>query len=335
MKLFIKYLFYFSLFPILILILIISGYFIFDPFKVLRNYSDYSFPVVNVNRDVISTQSFLRNSKKHKYNSFIFGSSRTIAYQPESWKKHLLPTDQPFCFDASNESIWGIYKKIKFLEKIHQPINNALVIICRDHSLAKSKNQKGVLFIKDPVTSGESKIAFNKEFFAAYLNPLFLRCFYTYKLTHQYKDWMKGTLIDYRVKYDSVTNYINLIDQDAELKNNPDSYYAKRANQFYSRSGETTDSSVRLKTKQIEMLKEIKQIFDKNKTSYKIVLSPLYEQMKFSPEDFATIKGIFGDEVYDFSGKNSFTDSKYNYYEQSHYTTAVGDSIMNVIYQPK
>ena len=75
--------------------------------------------------------------------------------------------------------------------------------------------------------------------------------------------------------------------------------------------------------------------FLRNKKKYKIVLSPLYEQEKLSPDDFKLLKTLFGDNLYDFTGKNTFTDSKYNYYEQSHYRTTVGDSILSIIYHPK
>lgn len=335
MKSFFKYIICFSILPAIVLLLIIAGYFIFDPFKVLKPYPDYSHPLVGLNRDYISTETFIRKRKTINYNSFIFGNSLTVAYKPDSWKKHLSPTAVPFCFDASNESIYGIYKKIKYLEKIHQKMDNALLIFSSDPTFAKFKNQKGHLFIKDPAVSGESKWVFQKEFFDAYFSSKFIRSFYTYQLLKQFKPWMKGTLIDYDLKYDAVNNYETLIDQENELANNRQAYYEKRKNVFYERKGETTDSVIRYKSKQIEMLTEIKKIFDKNNTQFRIIISPLYNQVKLSPSDFNTLKTIFGDNVYDFSGKNSITESKYNYYEQSHYTTAVGDSIMNIIYQPK
>jgi hypothetical protein len=45
------------------------------------------------------------------------------------------------------------------------------------------------------------------------------------------------------------------------------------------------------------------------------------------------LKGLFGENLYDFSGKNAFTEDKYNFYESSHYRKKVGDGIMAIIYK--
>jgi hypothetical protein len=40
-----------------------------------------------------------------------------MAFKPARWKKYLPQNAEPFLFDASNESIYGIYTKIKWLDK--------------------------------------------------------------------------------------------------------------------------------------------------------------------------------------------------------------------------
>jgi hypothetical protein len=97
--------------------------------------------------------------------------------------------------------------------------------------------------------------------------------------------------------------------------------------------GEKTDSIQRINKKQIFMLKEVKHILEKNNTNYKVVLSPLYEQIKFNNSDLLLLENEFGNNLYDFSGKNSFTDVKTNYYETSHFRPNVGDSILKIIYK--
>lgn len=64
------------------------------------------------------------------------------------------------------------------------------------------------------------------------------------------------------------------------------------------------------------------------------IINPLYSQEKFNPKDMEMIQNVFGrDNVYDFSGRNQFTTSKYNYYEESHFRPLVGDSIMSIVYR--
>ena len=129
----------FSLIGLILIIIIIINYVWLDPFKVLYNYSNFSYSHVVPNRDYISTEIFKRNKNIYKYNSFVFGSSRTLAFSPSSWKKYLAEKDSPFMFDASKESIYGIYTKIKYLDSLNWRLDNVLVVLCRDCSFYTSE----------------------------------------------------------------------------------------------------------------------------------------------------------------------------------------------------
>lgn len=333
MKQFVKRCIYFSLLGIIPLLTLFTLYIYFDPFKVLRHYNDYSYPYVIPNRDYISTRIFVDNYKKNNYNSFILGSSRTLAFKANSWRKYLSDKDAPFMFDASGESIYGIYTKLKYLDRNNIEIKNALIILCRDVSFSNSENHKGHLFIKDPATSGESCLTFQLTFLKAYFSPKFLINFYSYKFLGSYKSFMSGYIENRKITFDTLTNEINIIDQEAEIIHQPTEYYAKRKELFYERIGEKTDSIQRINKKQIFMLKEVRRILDKNNTNYKIILSPLYEQIKFNPDDLSLLRDEFGNNLFDFSGKNYFTDNKINFYETNHFRPSVGDSILKIIYR--
>jgi len=284
------------------------------------------------NRDVISTETFIKKHNKYHYNSFIFGSSRTLAYTPEAWRKHLSPDASPFIFDASGESVYGIYIKLKYLDSLHIDIRNVLIVLCHDVSFSYSKNPEGHLFIKDPNLSGESALVFQSVFFKSYLEPKFLYPFYSYLITGKYQPYMKGFIENRKILYDTVTNKVRILDQESEINNNPAKYYLDRKDVFYERKDETIDRTLRINEEYQVFLKKIKNLLDKNKTQYKIVLSPLYDQIKFNNKDLSFLKNLFGPHLYDFSGKNTFTASKYNYFESSHYRPIVGDSILNIIY---
>ena len=187
MKVFLKNFFRFILFcfgPFLVILL--AGYFYFDPFKVLTKYNDKDFcydslPHINMNRDYMSTELFLKNYSTYHYNSFIFGSSRSLSYKPETWKKYLKPDDSPYSFDAFSESINSICNKLKFLDARHVKIDNALVVICRDWSFRKGASTND----KHPLVSGENKLIFYGTCLLNYFNLKFLKAYYTYQLTHQ------------------------------------------------------------------------------------------------------------------------------------------------------
>ncbi len=335
MKGFIKQVAVFILFGMFPFIIPLTGYLYLDPFKVLYTYNDYSNPYVLPNRDYVSTEMFIKNEARYKYNSFIFGSSRTLAFRPASWQIHLSKNDSPYMFDASGETIYGIYSKIKYLDSKNVKLNNVLIILCRDVAFSHSENQKGHIFIKHPVTSGESNIAFQIEFFKAYLNPKFLFSYYTYVITRKQKPFMSKYIEDRKITFDTITNELSIPDQETEITQNPAQFYLKRKDLFYNRKGEQIDSVQRINRKQLIMLQEVKRILEKNKTNYKVVISPLYDQIKFSNNDIGILKNLFGDNLFDFSGKNQFTESLTNYYEPSHYRPFVGDSILNIIYRSK
>lgn len=330
---FLKKLIYFSIIGIGLILTLVLSYLYFDPFKVLRHYNNFSNPFVISNRDYISTTMFINNYKKENYNSFIFGSSRTLAFRPNSWVKYLSKNDKPFMFDASGESIYGIYTKLKFLDSKKIELKNVLIIFCRDASFNNSENHKGHLFIKHPATSGESNLKFQFEFFKAYSNQNFLLNFFAYKILGKYKSFMTGYIENRKITFDTLTNEITIVDQENEILQHPNEYYIKRKDLFYERKAEKTDSIQRITDKYIFMLKEINRILTKNHTNYKVVLSPLYEQIKFNALDILLLKKEFGGNLYDFSGKNSFTDDKINYYETSHFRPNIGDSIFKLIYK--
>ncbi|HSY76839.1 MAG TPA: hypothetical protein VK890_08285, partial [Bacteroidia bacterium] len=82
------------------------------------------------------------------------------------------------------------------------------------------------------------------------------------------------------------------------------------------------------------ILKEIKKIFDKHKTNYKIVISPLYSQETFNSKDLNELNELFdSSNVFDFSGKNQYTENIGNYYDNSHYKTFIGSQLLKKIYR--
>lgn len=332
MQQFLKQLSTFLIIALIPLLLVTIGYFANDPFSVLKPRKNfYNLSVVS-NRDYVSTEMFIKNYPIYHYNSFIFGSSRTLGYRPMSWIKYLQSDAVPFVFDASGESVYGIYMKLKYLQRNNIPIKNALIILDRDLSFDNNKNHKGHLFIKHPLTSQESNFDFQLEFYKAYLNPKFLFNFYNYKFSGQYKPFMKGFIESRNVLFDTVTNQIVLADEDKAILENPKKYYEDRKSSLLKSGSERTDDMRRIHKKENELLLGIKTVLEAEHTEFKVIISPLYEQIKLHRSDDSILTAIFGKKFYNFSGKNSFTDNKTNYYEANHFTPKAGETILKTIY---
>jgi hypothetical protein len=89
-----------------------------------------------------------------------------------------------------------------------------------------------------------------------------------------------------------------------------------------------------IKKDYLKDLQMVAEAFKKNKTNYKIIIAPLYDQRAFNLSDKAILEKYFGkDNIYDYSGKNELTDYLGNYYEGSHFKPVVGKKIMEEIYQ--
>lgn len=314
--------------PIVITLMI----FIFsDPFKLFFSYGDYSkdMKVLN-NRDFVSTRVFLSNYPKHNYNSFLFGSSRTMAFNIQHWKKYLDSSAQVYSFDAFGESIFGIYTKIKFLDEHNINLKNCLLIFCEDATFQFSGDHYGHIFIKDPMIAQTSYFNFYFEHYKAFLGREFI-VEYLKELT-LHKSQIAQKFGNENVHYDPISNAMSHDKSNSELLINPEKYYRSKMHVFYRRPDKETEGKHKINNKQLKMLKEIASIFQKQKTNFHIIISPLYSQIKFNHKDFEILSSIFQGRVYDFSGKNKITEDYHNYYEQSHYLPRIGDSLMKLVY---
>ncbi len=330
MKNFIHIISKFLLIYILLLLLFLSSYIISDPFKVIKKYDSFknindTIEGVILNADHIATETYTKYYKKNKYDSFIFGNSRSFFYILDHWKRYLRKNSVPFCFGANAESIYGINMKLKYINN-KSDIRNALILLDFD-VLSQKKGDDSHLFILSPKTDPTCSIfKYHLSFFKAYLSLEFLISYYTYKITGKYYNFMGGVLSN-RTNGPIYEKWENEIAQGMY-------YNDDRMNVFYTRSKDQMYSKPIIDDDILTMLYEIKKILDINKTKYKIVINPLYNQKKLNISDLQILKEVFGSKsVFDFSGINNITNDYYNYYEDSHYRTCVADTIMNIIYK--
>ncbi|MEO5571603.1 MAG: hypothetical protein ABIT08_01885, partial [Bacteroidia bacterium] len=242
-------------------------------------------------------------------------------------------TTKIFHFDASAESLYGIHQKFLFLKKRNVPVKNCLIIL--DYALlSKTENQEGHIVRKHYLLTGESKFDFQFLFFKAYLDRNFLRAYYDLKITHHFKPYMQKVMLRKTFDYEPVTNELQLKSDEAAIGNGT-FYNKKKINTFARKDTLTTKISPPvIDSMQWSFLNDIKSILVEDAADYKIIISPLYHQKYLNPADVKKLKDIFGPEnVFDFSGKNKFTDDYRNYYDIIHYRPTVTRGILKMIYQ--
>lgn len=305
-----------------------------DFFKILGFQDYYSVQKVGLNREMITTSTFNHYREKEKFNSFIFGSSRSQAYKCANWISYLDKNAKPFHFDASGEGICGIAKKVEYIDEIGDTIKNALIVIDRD-VLKTTYLKNGHLFIPMPCVSKQSEYDYYVTFLKASLNPKFLIAYLDYSIFKNHRGYMGYLII--RSKYNHIVNKKNCdiwYGWDREIESDSLKYYNRLIEKgiFYKRPKIDLSECI-VTTEEKKQLLIIKNIFEKHKTKFKIIISPIYDQVSMEKAQIELLEQMFGNKnIYNFSGKNQFTEPIHNFYETSHYRTHVANDIMKLIY---
>lgn len=322
------------IFTIPAIILIVSVICI-DFFKVLKFQDYYSSQKVGINREMVTTSTFNEYRENKKFDSFIFGSSRSQAYKCADWISYLDKDAKPFHYDASGDGTWGISKKVAYIDELGDTIKNALIVIDRS-VLRVTHARKGHLFISMPCISKSSNIEYYYTFLKASLEPKFLMANLDYSIFKKHRDYM-GYLIT-KSKFDHTVDSKNCdiyYGWDKEIEADSSGYYSKliKKGVFYDRPSKDTTACL-VTPEEKEQLRVIKNVFEKHKTKYKIVISPVYDQIPMEKAQVELLEQIFGKEnIYNFSGANQMSEQISNFYESSHYRPHVANEIMKTIYQ--
>ena len=293
MNQFIKKSLLFSL-PLLILgLIIIYSFYALDPYKILNEYEEYKRSTVAYNIDYIKTERFLKN--KNNFNSFIFGSSRAgVGFDIIDWNQKLKSTDNAFSYTASNESIFGILGKLRLIHSENVEIKNAILVIDTDCTFDNLANSTGHLYIKHPRVSGESEFTFVLQFLRNYVFSGFFIPYLDYKIFNKERDYMKDYFNFYDRNEQEIYRPFNVDKREARILSDKYAYYKSISKkEFYKRPMSQVFSHALIDYRGIEFLKEIKQIFNANKTDYRIIISPLYDQKKLNKIDLDLIEDIF------------------------------------------
>ena len=306
------------------------SYFVLDPFRVLYHYATFDQLLAIPNRDYVSTQMYLNTYRQRRYRSFILGDSRTLAFR--DWVRYTHDS-AAFHFDASSESLYGVWKKLEFLEA-HSPGLRHVLIVADPSLLRATHDVPTHLARKDPRLTGANPLAFQFTFFKAYLSNRFYVKYLKRRLTGRYTPDMAGMLEGRRVAYDPRTNDLSLPGLEAEIHADSAGFYARNPHLTPRPATPTTAPAV-LGPAQQQQLLAIRAILERQHADYHFVISPLYQQERLHPTDTAVLRRLFGQgRVHDFSGVNRFTQAAGHYYEEYHYRPLLGRQLLRVIYAP-
>lgn len=318
----------------LIPLLIIIGAFVYiDLFRIFWHYDDYYEGTrVGLNRGFVSTMVYINQKDKYHYDSFIFGNSRSRAYYGEEWAKYITNGSSVFHYDTSGGCVAGLYYKVKYIDEHQGYLKNVLIVL--DHELLCRTEQKGYLYRIPPVIeSYKNLLPFLLDHFVAFTTYKFIYALVDFKMTGEYKGYMGNYISKRKTEWRKDSNDSPWDIDEKEILDGV--YYSNdRLKLFENRQHPDSLSTPVIDEVRKDYLRKIAQIFKRHKSSIKIVISPLYDQIRLNSKDLSFLKKTFGENcVYDFSGPNKWNCDYHNYYECSHYRPCVANEILSIIYQ--
>lgn len=265
----------------------------------------------------------------YTYDAFIIGSSRSKAFRTSAWARYLPTGVHPFHLGVNDESLYGVAGKLTFLERAGYSLRNVLLVVDA-RILERTVNPSPHIFREYPAVSGEPIGEYLKRYLVALLDPRFLYAYGVWRTTGRSVDRTRIWVEDF--EYDQTTGDHVYAALDSERSIDPTEYYRKRAAVF-KRVPPHPGRPV-LGTDGRRLLEEIANLFRRQGSEVRVVVSPNFDQVSLAHEDLASLRRYFGEHrVWDFSGVNAFTAEVHNYYEERHFVPAVANEILATIYK--
>ena len=319
------------------LLILVAAYVVADPFAVLRHPSSY-YPIGSAaprNRDFVSTETLLGQRESRQQDSFIFGSSRSLPFLTTDWVSHLGAGARPYHFDASLESLFGVWSKVRYLDREGFRLRNVLIVADAGLLGRPEYDDRRVLFRKHPTISGDTWYAFHVGFFQAFLLRRFFAAYADYALFHTWRGYMEGVLQrpESGPAQDPFTNDgLAIPAREAAIAKAGEAYFRGFAGEFNGPlAGVPSEPVIGARVR--GRLAEMRDVFQRQGTHLRIVISPQRDRRPLSAGDGAALDELFGaDNIADFSGDNWITRDPHNYYDADHYRVGIARYLMDRAY---
>jgi hypothetical protein len=299
---------------------------VYSDFGPKKNYSwKYYFQSLGD----ISTKKLLHSSIN--YNSFIFGSSRSVGVYGCYLQKKI-PNSKFFHYANWWETIGGVYQKIKLIDSLGYKIDNAIIYIDTDHTFENEGecNPSDHFLLKK-----ESRKQYILNHYRSYFSNFNidrLKILLGKKVEGAiFPNWESdlATNDPDHICTDSIVTHYGDIIENIEYLNRIDSL--KNHGFFPNRPNSQAYKEKQISGYESNYLSGIAQIFNKHHTNYYVIIIPLYDELKFEPIDMRIIHQYFGKNVYDFSGKSEITKKISNYPDKEHFQKYISKNILDSI----
>lgn len=312
--------------------------FIWDPFKVFRFHDEfYGNTIITGNRESICLELLKRrNADNKKVENVIIGNSRSQAFKTDKWSQYVgVDTNTCFHYDGSSYGLYRTSNALQYLLENNARIKNVLIVMDVEY-FTEIANPGKYMYIQPPEVSKENNLYYYLQFIKAGTHPVFLTSYLIRQLTGKHFGFMKYYLSAENGNHRSNNATADLYySYDDKICRDSIGYYLEKVNNgvFYNRDKQLRVAESTIGKEQVVLLTKMASSLQKKSINIKIVIAPLYNQIKINPKDLQQLHNFFGKEnVYDFSGINEYTKNIGNYYETSHFRPAIADEILKELY---
>ena len=314
---------------------VVALYVVLDPFKVVWHYDNFyerQEPHPTLDVDYVSCENYVQRNDTTHYNAFLMGNSRSQFWQIDDWLKHLPEGTKACHYYGNGETLYRLTRHLQFLHERKASLDHVVMVIDRDLLEEYQPQTTGHLGLMPPKTDGRL-LLFHAENFLAFIKPTFLVGYIDYRLFGKMRPYMtENFLFEQPIDYDPVTNEMREYLLEEAIANG--TYYTpEKISRFSDKQFPDSVSPPVLGKEHETFLRKIQHIFDLHHTDYRIVVSPLYNQIRLNSSDLAMLQSVFGtDHIYDFSGPNQWNSDYHLFYEENHYRPIVARQLMDAIY---
>jgi hypothetical protein len=301
---------------------------VYSDFGYHKNYSwKYNFQGLGD----ISTKKLLNSSIA--YNSFIFGSSRSAELYACYLNKKI-KNARFFHYANWFETIGGIYAKLRLLDSLNYRMDNVIIYLDTDGTTFKDDGK--ILDSEHYLLTKETRVSYYfmhyKMFFSS-LTADKLKILLGMKVSGiVFPNWESDLVTnDHRhICNDSILSNYGSTEMDDGYIRKIDSL--KRIGILFNRSNVAQSVSERqISPSEISILLKIKALLEKHHAKYYVVITPLYDQLKFNEVDIEILTKIYRRHIYEFSGVNEITNNEYNYLDGLHFRPCISKQMIDSI----
>lgn len=332
MKRFIISVFCFFAIPFLLLLGI---YIITDPYRTVGKFDPSD--IDETNREYFSTELFLRNNPTMQYNAFVFCSSKGGGINTYLWRELINDSIRPFVFQAWADDIVGMCEKLDFLDKNGSHVDYALILLDLPSSFTKNPHDQ-VINLRHYLLDGGNRFTYNTNYFV--------------KFAQKPSQWMKAVKnkvsgVKLIHEYDTIWGDRFASNKDCWRELPPQDslcYCTELTRQTflrevtYQKESDIVYGEPSINGENIEILQHMKDVLDRQRTKYKILICPQYvfKNPMANLDDVKILGNIFGAEnVYNYSVDCAYTRD-YNYLsDPSHFGVRLGSLILQEMYGAK